>query len=271
MTTTATATATATDDGAAPSLRLHVYDHCPFCIRVELVLGWSDVAYERAVYGYGDRLGDASKKEICYDGGVVLTGKKSLPVLERIDASGNREWLMGESLDIIAWVLERSRETSAAAAVVSPSPGAFPERSGREDLREFFKTDGRFKIVQRILSRPRALKQTHLTDWAREEDRAYGKAKYEAGGFDYAAAEAMDAAAKLEMAALLEEADEKLLASETSLYQSGTLGFDDLLYLPELRTVSLARGLVWPARLRGYIVSAFSMAGVGTYFDDQVD
>ena len=38
---------------ALPGLVLHLYDHCPFCIRVELVLGWKGIAYERKVYGYG--------------------------------------------------------------------------------------------------------------------------------------------------------------------------------------------------------------------------
>ena len=34
-----------------------VYDHCPYCIRAELVLGWRAVQYERVVHGYGDTLG----------------------------------------------------------------------------------------------------------------------------------------------------------------------------------------------------------------------
>lgn len=36
--------------------RLHLvlfrYDHCPFCIRVELLLGWKGISYDRVVYGY---------------------------------------------------------------------------------------------------------------------------------------------------------------------------------------------------------------------------
>jgi len=238
-------------------LRLHVYDHCPFCIRVELALGLKQTPYERIVYGYGDKLGDDSKVG-CYDGGgAVLTGKKELPVLEKIGPDGNREWLKAESLDIIEWMeAERSDR--------------FREKSGREDLTAFFATDGRFKVNQRILSRPRNLKLTHLKDWSREEDRAYAKAKYEKGGFDYAAAEAGDAESQLEMTKLLEEAS-ILLGSDTSLYEDGVLGFDDLLYLPEFRTVTVAKGVEWPDRLRKYVVSAHSKASVGTYFDHQVE
>ena len=61
-----------------PQLTLHLYDHCPFCIRVELVLGWKGIPYERRVYGYGDTLGSTKGK---YYGGTTLTGSKQLPVL----------------------------------------------------------------------------------------------------------------------------------------------------------------------------------------------
>ena len=236
-------------------LRLHVYDHCPYCIRVELALGWRSMQYERVVYGYGDKLGDDSKRG-CYDGGVVLTGKKELPVLEKIGADGAREWLKAESLDIVAWV-------------EGESGAPFQAKSDRSDLRAFFATDGRFKVVQRMLSRPRNLRMTHLKDWSREEDVTYAKAKYEGGGFDYAAAEARDAESIAEMTTLLEAA-ECLLGSSCFLYQNATLGVDDLLYLPEFRTVTLARGVAWPARLRKYVESAHALAGVGTYFDDQI-
>lgn len=239
------------------TLRLHVYDHCPFCIRVDLALGLKHLPYERIVYGYGESLGDQSKVG-CYDGDTVLTGKKELPVLEKIDADGNREWLKAESLDIIQWV-----ETERAPP--------FPARSGRADLAAFFATDGRFKVVQRRLSRPRNLKLTHLRDWARPEDRAYARAKYERGGFDYADAAARDAESRAEMTALLAGAGAALLGSDAALGADGALGWDDLLYLPELRTVTIAKGVEWPVRLRKYVVEAHANANVGTYFDHQVE
>ena len=68
---------------------LHLYDHCPFCVRVELVLGWKNIKFERKLYGYGD-----------IEGPTRLTGKKMLPVLEYYDETGTKK-LMPESLDII--------------------------------------------------------------------------------------------------------------------------------------------------------------------------
>lgn len=114
-------------DQQKKKFRLHIYDHCPYCVRVQLAFGLRDLKTEDVVYGYGDKLGDPSKTENVYEvclslcqsfapsldclircvgfqGGVVLTGKKALPVFE-ITVGGVREGeLNAESLDIIAWV-----------------------------------------------------------------------------------------------------------------------------------------------------------------------
>ena len=38
----------------AKKLTVHVYDHCPYCIRVMLALGWKGIDHDIRVYGYGD-------------------------------------------------------------------------------------------------------------------------------------------------------------------------------------------------------------------------
>ena len=80
---------------SAAALKLHLYDHCPYCTRVELVLGWHGKSYERAVYGYAD-----------VQGPMALTGKKVLPVITWLDEE-NMEHTMGESLDIIEAGIEK--------------------------------------------------------------------------------------------------------------------------------------------------------------------
>jgi len=231
-----------------------VYDHCPYCIRVELALGWHHIPYERIVYGYGDQLGDPTKQG-CYSTGVILTGKKELPVL-----------------DIIAWVqMQGSIEQDA------PGERTLLPPSHNLKLTQFFDTQGRFKIVQRILSRPRYQKMTFLPDWKKAEDRLYAKTKYEKGGFDYAAAAMVDRDSIEEMNKLLQEFETQFfpLSSDpttlVSLYPDGRLGYDDLLYLPELRTVTLVASVVWPARLKEYVLSAHERANVETYFHHQVE
>ena len=84
-------------------------------------------------------------------------------------------------------------------------------------------------------------------------------------GFDYEQAEANRAKALEEMAELLKELD-KLLLSDGSFYADGVLGWDDLLYLPELRTLSCAKELEWPLRLKDYVTNALKKANVAPYF-----
>ena len=258
--------------------RLHIYDHCPYCIRVELAFGLRNFEYERVLYGYGDRLGDTSKKMLdnpnTYDTGVVLIGKKELPVLEKIiqitssdnntdgmiTSTTNRVWLKNESLDMIEWLEQQGGNTNK-----------FQPRSNRDDLKEFFTTDGLFKVIQRLITRPRQMKEmTYLKDWMKVEDRQYAIAKYESQGFDYAKAEADDKVNIAKMTILLNDCN-KLLTSDTSFYENGILGWDDLLYLQELRTVSLVHddNLIWPDRLKNYVIFAFAKANnVPTYFKE---
>lgn len=99
-----------------------------------------------------------------YDGDRVLTGKKQLPVLEAPDQD-----LLPESGDIIA-LIEAKTE------------GALAPKAGRADLDAFFDGEGKFKELQRILTRGRVLEMTHLRDWAKPEDVAYAKKKYEDQG-----------------------------------------------------------------------------------------
>lgn len=83
---------------AASALKVHLYDHCPYCTRVELVLGWHRRRYARKVYGYADVTGP-----------MALTGKKVLPVITWRDEA-NMEHTLGESKDIIeAWNRHRSK------------------------------------------------------------------------------------------------------------------------------------------------------------------
>ena len=258
--------------------RLHIYDHCPYCIRVELAFGLRNFEYERVLYGYGDRLGDKSIKMLenphMYDTGVVLTGKKELPVLEKtiqitsdnsdgnITSTTTRVWLKNESLDMIEWLEEQGGNDT----------NTFQPRSNRDDLKEFFKTDGLFKVIQRLITRPRQMKNmTYLKDWMKVEDRQYAIAKYESQGFDYTEAVANDQENVAKMTVLLNDCNTKLLKSNTSFYENGILGWDDLLYLQELRTVSLVHddNLIWPDRLKNYVISSFAQANnVPTYFKE---
>ena len=124
---------------------LHLYDHCPFCNRVELVLGWAGIKYERKVYGYGDMDGPKA---------IHPLQKKELPVLE---LSGEPTLcVMPESGDIIEWAqsntaLHDYRGDSSGAAMPALMPAATTK--GGQALKLFLGSKGEFKKHQRILCR----------------------------------------------------------------------------------------------------------------------
>ena len=68
-----------------PALRIHIYDHCPFCSRVILALGRLGTPYEKVLHGYGRGADPAACEGRGYDEGMgpaAFGGKKELPVLE---------------------------------------------------------------------------------------------------------------------------------------------------------------------------------------------
>ena len=232
-------------------MTLHLYDHCPYCVRVELALGLKGLPFERKVYGYGDNLGDDSKGK--YYGGSTLTGKKMLPVLE---ISGRNPKYMGESSIIIAYLEGISADTG--------TPQLIPPSPVRKDLATFFASDGEFKRLQRILTRPLVIRMKHLKDWQKDEDVAYAIEKYEKAGFDYEDAERRRPEAAKRMEKLLVEL-EAMMQSDISMTGRGK-SWDDVFTLPELRTLSCAPDLRWPNKLRKYLDDSLKRCGVGSYF-----
>jgi len=172
----------------ASKLRLHLYDHCPFCIRIELVLGTYGIPYERVVYGYGDKKGP-----------TALTGKKILPVLEGAGVPAPQGMKgLPESLDIIAYLTSKYK---------LPVPCG----SDRKDLKHWV---SEFDKVRRKLQRPRLI-QMKVKDWANDEDVRYAKEKYTKENPNY-----YEEALK-ETPKLLEEANRLLMEFET-LLKGGT-------------------------------------------------
>lgn len=235
-----------------PKLTLHLYDHCPYCVRVELALGLKGIDFQRVVYGYGDSLGDKTKGK--YYGGKTLSGFKMLPVLE---IEGRTPAFMGESSNIISFI-----EGLVGDHLNVPQLVPVAGKSSRKDLLDFFASEGPFKRLQRILTRPRVVEMSHLKDWARTEDVAYAMEKYEKNGFSYAEAKEKEVEARKEMEGLLVVLD-KMLNSEKATH---TYTWDDIFVLPELRTLSCAPGLRWPPALRRYLGDSLKRAGVGSYF-----
>lgn len=242
----------------APLLTLHVYDHCPFCLRAELALGWLGAPYRREVYGYGQGADPEQCGGTGYgpeEGPRKLTGKKILPVLEGegVPAPAGMRGLL-ESLEICSY-----------AAVSKRGGGSLAPATGRGDLGRWLE---KHKPVYDQLVRPRLI-QMPVKDWRDPQDIAYSRWKYiTTQGFDYAAAEAATPRLLEEMAGLLEELTPLLrgtTADGVPCLNAWGLSMDDILVLPNLRNLTCVAGLRWPAAVDAYVERACSKAGVALY------
>ncbi len=70
------------------SITLYQYLHCPYCIRVRLVLDYLNIPYNSVLLPYAD---EATP--------IKFTGKKMAPIIKKHDGT-----FMNESLDIIAYL-----------------------------------------------------------------------------------------------------------------------------------------------------------------------
>ena len=222
---------------STPKYTLHLYDHCPFCIRVELLLGLHGIPYNRVVYGYGEGAPAEKKGYGEAEGPVKLTGKKMLPVLQGPGVPAP-EGMAGlpESLDICSFLIARHKLAVGCS-------------TGRLD-----KWKAKFKDAKSKLSRPRVVKMP-VKDWAVAADVAYARNKYEKQGFDYDAALKDTPTLLEEVNALLLDLD-GLIEGEESVHSWG-VSMEDITTLPDMKTLSCVDGIVWPSRVRRWVDTAY--------------
>jgi len=212
---------------------LHVYDHCPYCIRVELALAFLGVPYTRVLYGYGDM-----------EGPTRLMGKKQLPVMEY------KGKYTKESLDIIDMIEKNTPQKR------------IPTKTDRDDLDKWLKDSC---DIRRSLTLPRKVK-VPIKDWAEDRDLEYARQKYEKNGFNYKDAEARSDELILEMNQLLVFFNDNILYDEHSVNEQG-FGMDDILVIPNIRTLTCVKGLKWPEKLLGYLEKNFENVTAELYFN----
>ena len=147
--------------GLSP-LKLHVYDHCPFCTRAVLALGRAGVPYEKVVWGFGvgaDPKDSAGRGYDVGEGPAALTTKKELPVLEGAGVPAPAGFAgLPESLEIVSY----AASLAGGAARLAPA-------TGRADVDAWKK-----KLMPLIpkLVRPR-LFQMPTDDWKDPRDVEY--------------------------------------------------------------------------------------------------
>ncbi len=247
---------------AAPkaSYTLHLYDHCPFCIRVELYLLLKNIPYKRIVYGYGEGASLAKKGYNEFGGPVALMGKKELPVLEVADDDVDDDGtaMMCESLEILSYLQSKH--------------GGLPCQASPSSLVSWKKL---YDDVKRQLVRPRITKLTHLKDWSDVRDVEYATLKYTNCGFDYSNADKYSDKFKSRMNEILLDLDSRILNGVSSeglpvIMSHGAFSMDDILLLPDLRSLTCVKGVVWPERVRRY-VEGWCAGQFGEYFHVAVE
>eukprot|EP00933_Yihiella_yeosuensis_P043879 TRINITY_DN38894_c0_g1_i1.p1 TRINITY_DN38894_c0_g1~~TRINITY_DN38894_c0_g1_i1.p1 ORF type:complete len:306 (-),score=34.21 TRINITY_DN38894_c0_g1_i1:159-989(-) len=243
---------------SSPSnLKLHMYDHCMFCSRTRLVLGYLKVPYEQVVYGYGEGADPEKCAGTGYDptgGPVKLTGKKSLPVLEGDNVpvrNGNKG--LPESAEICSYV-----------AAMAGSEHRIAPTTGRSDVADWF---AKCRSVGSQLHRPRIVNMP-LKDFADPRDIEYSKYSHVKSGFDYDKALAATPELLKEISQVLSEL-EPMLRGETEdgipCLNAWGFSMDDVNILSYMRNLTCVKDIVWPEKVRDYVDKTCSRAGMATY------
>ena len=233
-------------------LRIHIYDHCPFCSRVILALGRLGTPYEKVLHGYGRGADPSECEGRGYDVGMgpaAFGGKKELPVLEGAGVPAPPGMTgLPESMDIISYL----------KAPIAPAA------ADREELAAWKKR--LFPNIPRLV-RPRLYKMP-VADWADPRDVEYGIWKFSKGPTpDLAAAEAATEEFAGNVSALLIELEPMLLGEDGGAPTlNATFSMDDITLLPLLRNLTSCKAIVWPPKAKAYVMSVETY-GVKTYFE----
>lgn len=224
-----------------PLPQLYVYDHCPFCVRVRLALGLKNVAHN-VVWLANDDVAVPT----------ALVGKKIAPIFEW-GAGGVKA--MPESLDIIALVDKDPRFGPV---------GMFKPMSGREDLAAWQK---KAKETNSLATRPRYMMSPMLPEFAAASAREAFVKNHPIPPVDKAEwKEKLSSEQRWTMyvdsytasLAALPEINANLAALDALIFSAdhcneGGISLDDIDLWSRLRSLTLVKGLVWPAKLGAYM------------------
>ena len=213
-------------------MKLFQYDHCPFCVRADMVAKYKRVNFE-PVYLLND---DADS---CID----RVGKKMVPILE-IDGQS-----MGESLDIA----HKLDELGSADQVIA--------EGGDSD-----------RFTQPLMSVNRAIfsllfprnVQIGLPEFATQSAIDFYRVNKEAMiecSFEQALENTQEHVASVELA--LNEIPKLVKPSD----RGGMLSWDDVMIFPMLRNLTVVKGLQMPSQVIDYINEVAGLTNVELYTD----
>ncbi|QEH95307.1 glutaredoxin 2 [Gluconobacter thailandicus] len=193
---------------------LHIYEHCPFCVKALMIFGLKNIPFERRVFLNDDEAGPIS-----------MVGRKVVPILEE-----NGRY-MPESMDIVSHI-----DGIGEPLLTGPV---------RSEIAHWLKAGSR--ATYRLFL-PRAV-CTPLPEFATTSARAgFIRRKEESTGpFWEILADGSKEIAELN--ALLEKLAPLIQSPEAV---NGTLSTDDIHLFAQLHSMSLIKGLRYPLEVEAY-------------------
>ncbi|HEZ3635689.1 TPA: GrxB family glutaredoxin [Neisseria meningitidis] len=210
-------------------MKLYIYDHCPFCVRARMAAGLFGADVKEAVLANDD---EATP--------IGMIGAKQVPVLQKEDGS-----FMGESLDIVRHFDREDRLKDE----VRPEIRAWLDKVGGYND----------KLVQ-----PRVIK-IGLPEFATPEAVKYFTDKKEKSIGSFSANLNKTAQYLERINADLQELENLMDGASDGI--NGGIGMEDILVFPVLRNLTVVRGIEWPQKVMGYLMTMSEKSGVPLYFD----
>ncbi|WP_221801770.1 glutaredoxin 2 [Oceanobacter mangrovi] len=216
-------------------MKLYQYNHCPYCVRADMVANYKQLEHEKVFLLNDD-------EQSCFD----LIGAKMVPILEFDDGTA-----MGESLDIC----QRLDQLGNPQQVILPYQQAQLEAA--QALISASMMDIHHLLFPRniMLGLPEFVTQDACDYYRRKKELIIGKS------FEAAIANSAEYQQRVE--AMLQQLPELTRPSENN----GQIGWNDVMLFPTLRNLSMVAGLSYPAAIRTYLEEVSAATGLACLFD----
>mmetsp|Transcript_1045 Transcript_1045/g.2993 ORF Transcript_1045/g.2993 Transcript_1045/m.2993 type:complete len:280 (+) Transcript_1045:68-907(+) len=201
---------------------IYVYDHCPFCVKVRMIVGYKAIEHELFILQNDDKRTPTK-----------MIGKKVLPIL----AIGDHA--QGESMDII----QKLDAEFNGPPILAPAGSAAGTAA-----KAWLNANG---DTVRKLTRPRN-SSSLMAEFSRRSAReAFRRNHPMKDGSSYEEAIAASPGFVAEVNAALGELDGIIHSAES--VGEGGFGYDDIEVFPRLRALTLIKGIEFPARVKAYV------------------
>ncbi|AEI37993.1 MAG: glutaredoxin 2 [Zymomonas mobilis subsp. pomaceae] len=206
------------------NLKLYIYEHCPFCVKARMIFGLKDLPFDQIILQHNDETQP-----------IRMTGYKLVPILEE---EGR---FMGESMDIVAYI-DQNKGTPLLTGASNPAI-----------MRAMHSFSGIYSLLY-----PRAA-MAPLPEFATQAARRYfiRRKEGEVGNFARCMKETPNLIKRYEESL---EKLEPLIQSPDAV--NGRLSNDDIHLFAQLRSLSIVKGIHYPAKVDAYRRRMAQLTGI---------